>query len=58
MHRESQVVKIDSVGVFGIVTEVHAHMCKVKYFWLGLEFEEYFEIDEIEVIGEIGYEVE
>ena len=58
MLRETQLVKLDSVGVIGIITEVHAHMCKVNYFWLGLEFEEYIDNDEIEVIGEIGYEAE
>lgn len=58
MHRESQVVLIDSEGVYGIITEVHTHMCKVRYSSLGIEYNEYFEHDDLEVIGEIGYEVE
>jgi hypothetical protein len=58
MHRESQVVLVVSEGVYGIITEVHSYMCKVKYSVGGIEFNEYFDNDDLEVIGEIGYEEE
>jgi len=58
VHREFQVVLLHDEGVYGIITEVHTHMCKVKYSVAGLEFNEYFEPDDFMVIGEIGYEVE
>ncbi|AXH70054.1 hypothetical protein HWB80_gp085 [Streptomyces phage Karimac] len=58
MHRESQVVLVVSEGVYGIITEVHSYMCKVQYSVDGIEFHEYFENDDLEVIGEIGYEEE
>lgn len=60
MHRESQVVKVETdYGLaLGIIKEVLAFHCLVQYF-VGDETEsDYFEHDDIEVIGEIGYEVE
>jgi hypothetical protein len=58
MHQESQVVRIESEGVYGIITEVHSYICKVKFYVAGIEHNEYFPSDEIEVIGQIGYEEE
>jgi len=52
------VVLVVSEGVYGIITEVHSYMCKVQYSVGGIEFNEYFENDDLEVIGEIGYEEE
>lgn len=61
MHRESQVVRVetDEGQAFGVITEVLAFHCLVKYTDSdGTEQTDYFEPDEIEVVGEIGYEVE
>lgn len=61
MHRESQVVKVDTDEgqAFGIIEKVMAFHCLVRYTdRLNVERTEYFEHDEIEVVGEIGYEVE
>jgi hypothetical protein len=53
MHRESQVVKVETD--YGPALAFH---CLVQYF-IGSETEsDYFEHDDIEVIGEIGYEEE
>ena len=61
MHRESQVVRVetDEGDAFGIIEKVLAFHCLVKYWDDEGEWQlDYFEHDEIEVIGEIGYEVE
>ncbi|ASR77646.1 hypothetical protein SEA_PARADIDDLES_217 [Streptomyces phage Paradiddles] len=60
MHRESQVVRVetDEGLAFGIIKEVLAFHCKVDYFINGSWDSDYFEHDDVEVIGEIGYEVE
>ena len=60
MHRESQVVRVetDEGTAFGIITEVLAFHCKVDYFVNGELESDYFEHEDVEVIGEIGYEVE
>lgn len=61
MYRESQVVRVetDEGTAFGIIQAVLAFHCFVKY-WddAGKWHTDYFEHDEIEVIGEIGYEEE
>lgn len=61
MHRESQVVRVetDEGQTFGVIERVLAFHCLVKYIDSdGTEQTDYFEPDEIEVVGEIGYEVE
>lgn len=60
MHRESQVVRVetDEGTALGIIKEVLAFHCLVEYFIDGEIDSDYFEHDDIEVIGEIGYEVE
>jgi hypothetical protein len=61
MYRESQVVKVetDSGTAFGVIQRVMAFHCLVKYWDEDGEWQlDYFEHDEIKVIGEIGYEEE
>jgi hypothetical protein len=61
MHRESQVVKVetDEGQTFGIINRVMAFHCEVLYLdSIGEWQKDYFEHDDIQVIGEIGYEVE
>ncbi|QDH94050.1 hypothetical protein KNV00_gp080 [Streptomyces phage Bmoc] len=61
MHRESQVVRVetDEGLALGIIEKVLAFHCLVKYWDDEGEWQlDYFEHDDVEVIGEIGYEVE
>ncbi len=60
MHRESQVVRVEAHEgtAFGIITQTLAFHCRVEYFADGEWKSDYFEYDDVEVIGEIGYEVE
>lgn len=61
MHRESQVVQVETNEgtCMGIVQRVMAFHCLVKYVDRRGDWRfDYFEHNEIEVIGEIGYEVE
>lgn len=60
MHQESQVVKVetDYGPALGIIKKVLAFHCLVQYFIDGEADTDYFEHDEIEVIGQIGYEEE
>lgn len=61
MHRESQVVRVetDEGTAFGIIEKVMAFHCLVKYYDTDGDWQlDYFEHDEVEVIGEIGYEEE
>ncbi|ASR76612.1 hypothetical protein SEA_TRIBUTE_221 [Streptomyces phage Tribute] len=61
MHRESQVVRVetDEGDAFGIIEKVLAFHCLVKYWDDEGQWQlDYFEHDEVEVIGEIGYEEE
>ncbi|QBP30970.1 hypothetical protein KNU49_gp084 [Streptomyces phage EGole] len=61
MHRESQVVRVetDEGDAFGIIDKVLAFHCLVKYLDSEGQWQsDYFEHDEVEVIGEIGYEEE
>ncbi|QMP84334.1 hypothetical protein HUN41_00245 [Streptomyces phage Coruscant] len=56
MHREIQVVLVTSIGVYGTIEEQHAFVSKVKYSLGGIEYNEYFDNDDIESVGQIGYE--
>lgn len=56
MHREIQVVFVTSVRVYGILEEQHAFVSKVRYSLYGIEYNEYFDNDDIETVGQIGYE--
>lgn len=61
MHRESQVVRVetDEGKRLGIIEKVLAFHCLVEYYDLdGTAQLDYFEHDDIEVIGQIGYEEE
>lgn len=61
MYRESQVVRVetDEGKCLGIIEKVLAFHCLVKYWDRNGEWQlDYFEHDDVEVIGEIGYEVE
>lgn len=56
MHREIQVVFVTSIRVYGTIEEQHAFVSKVRYSFGGIEYNEYFDNDDIESVGQIGYE--
>jgi hypothetical protein len=56
MHKETQVVFVTSAEVYGIIEEQHAFVSRVKYSLGGIEYNEYFDNDDIEPVGQIGYE--
>lgn len=56
MHREIQVVFVTSIRVYGILEEELAFASRVKYSLGGMEYNEYFDNDDIEPVGQIGYE--
>lgn len=56
MSQEIQVVYILSLRMVGFVEEAHAYTSRVKYSLLGMEYNEYFENDDLIELGKIGYE--
>jgi hypothetical protein len=50
------VVFVTSIRVYGILEEELAFASRVKYSLGGIEYNEYFDNDDIEPVGQIGYE--
>jgi hypothetical protein len=56
MHQEIQIVYVINLGAVGFVEEAHAYVSKVKYSLMGIEYNEYFDNNDLIELGKIGYE--
>ncbi len=52
------VVRIESENVLGVVMEEGAHFSLVHYYKEGIGYEEYVEVSDLVVLGQIGYQIE